>query len=393
MRLKWMTFILLAALLLAGCSGGAKSTPLPTLALSTPSGDQSSNGSGSSSGMVTASGEVTPVDQVQLGFAVSGLVAEVNVKEGDVVKAGQVLVSLANIDQLNAAVKAAQQNLASAQKDLETLNTNAPVVLADAQLAMVNAQQQLDDAKKHRKVKGIARCSQDKIDVLQEVLDGAKLRLQRAKDNTRDNGITYKRQLSAAQSDYDVANANYIYCIGYTDLEVAESDASISLANATVTQTTSRYEILKANNGLDPDEVAKLQAAITNAESALASAQNALKQATILAPMDGTVINLDVEKGQLAVPGQQIILLGSLDKLQFETTDLSERDIARVAVGQPASVSLDALESSFPGKVSYITPKSTKVGGDVVFKVTITFDEQPNGVLWGMSGKVEIKPK
>src|SRR5512147_1065624 len=120
MKVKWIVMFVLAAMLLAGCTGGAKSTPLPTLELATPSGNGSSNGSGSITGAVTASGEVTPVDQVQLGFAVSGLVSEVNVKEGDVVKAGQVLVSLSNIDQLNAAIKAAQQNLLTAQKDLET---------------------------------------------------------------------------------------------------------------------------------------------------------------------------------------------------------------------------------------------------------------------------------
>jgi multidrug resistance efflux pump len=99
---------------------------------------------------------------------------------------------------------------------------------------------------------------------------------------------------------------------------------------------------------------------------------------------------LDAQPGQAVLPGQQLVLIGSLSDLQMETTDLSERDVLRVKVGQPATVSIDALGSDITGKVARIIPKATKVGGDVVFKVIIQLDEQPEGLLWGMSGKVEI---
>jgi HlyD family secretion protein len=49
------------------------------------------------------------------------------------------------------------------------------------------------------------------------------------------------------------------------------------------------------------------------------------------------------------------------------------------------------LNQEFPGKVIEISRISSTVGGDVVFKVTIDLDEQPQGLLWGMSADVKIE--
>ena len=80
-----------------------------------------------------------------------------------------------------------------------------------------------------------------------------------------------------------------------------------------------------------------------------------------------------------------------MQNLQVETTDLSERDILKVKVGAPASVSIEALNATFSGKVIRIAPKADNRGGDVVFKVTIALDEQPKDLLWGMTAEVTIE--
>ncbi len=90
------------------------------------------------------------------------------------------------------------------------------------------------------------------------------------------------------------------------------------------------------------------------------------------------------------VPGQVVIILGDLSKYQIETTDLSERDVTRVRVGQSASVFIEALSEEFPAKVIDVDRVSTTLGGDVVFKVTLEIDDQPEGLLWGMSADVQI---
>jgi HlyD family secretion protein len=51
---------------------------------------------------------------------------------------------------------------------------------------------------------------------------------------------------------------------------------------------------------------------------------------------------------------------------------------------------VEALDKEFNGKVMAISPVADIVGGDVVYKVTVTLDEQPDGLLWGMNAEVEI---
>ncbi len=137
----------------------------------------------------------------------------------------------------------------------------------------------------------------------------------------------------------------------------------------------------------------KIQEADARAEQsryALEAAKASVAQGTLVAPFDGIVVEVDVSAGEYVRPAQQVMVIADLNKLQIETTDLSENDVAAVRVGQPASVFIEALEEEFPGKVTAISPIADTLGGDVVFKVTIQLEEQPNVLLWGMSANVEI---
>ncbi len=100
---------------------------------------------------------------------------------------------------------------------------------------------------------------------------------------------------------------------------------------------------------------------------------------------------MDISPAETVVPGQAVIVMGDLSKYQVETTDLSERDIPRVQVGQTVKVFIQALNNEFPGEVIDIDRISSTLGGDVVFKVTIELNQQPQGMLWGMSADVQIE--
>jgi len=121
------------------------------------------------------------------------------------------------------------------------------------------------------------------------------------------------------------------------------------------------------------------------------AAEAQLAQATLTAPFDATVASVDIVPSETATPGQVVITLGDLSKFQVETTDMSERDIARVQIGDAASVYIEALGQTFNGKVVDIARNSETVGGDVVFKVTVELDEQPAGLRWGMSTEVRVQ--
>jgi RND family efflux transporter MFP subunit len=135
----------------------------------------------------------------------------------------------------------------------------------------------------------------------------------------------------------------------------------------------------------------RLDAKVQQAQVALELARINLAEGTLTAPQDGTVASIKVVPGEFVQSDQAVITLASLDNLQLETTDLSERDIAEVKIGSPASISIEALQETFTGKVISISPIANTVGGDVVFKVTIAFDEQPKGLLWGMTAEVTIE--
>lgn len=129
---------------------------------------------------------------------------------------------------------------------------------------------------------------------------------------------------------------------------------------------------------------------VQQAQVALELAQVNLTQATLTAPFDGTIASIDIIPGEFVPSDGTVLTLATLDALQVETTDLSERDITKVRLGAPATIFVEALEETSTGKVVMISPIADTAGGDVVFKVTIAFDSQPKGLLWGMTTEVTI---
>ena len=132
------------------------------------------------------------------------------------------------------------------------------------------------------------------------------------------------------------------------------------------------------------NEVARAQALVDSAKATLDA------QSHLTAPFAGTVVSVDISPAETVTPGTVVIVIGDLSGYRIETTDLSERDVPSVKIGQEVNVFVEALGENFTGKVADISNISSTLGGDVVFKVTIDFDQQPKGLLWGMSADVEI---
>jgi len=136
------------------------------------------------------------------------------------------------------------------------------------------------------------------------------------------------------------------------------------------------------------------KADLDRAQALLDSAKAALEaQSALTAPFDATVITVDAVAGETVVPGLVVVTLADLSKFRIETTDLSELDVTRVKVGQPANVFIEALNQEFEGRVAEIALVSSTLGGDVVFTVTIELSKQPQGLRWGMSADVTIEIK
>jgi RND family efflux transporter MFP subunit len=196
----------------------------------------------------------------------------------------------------------------------------------------------------------------------------------------------------------DVVHAGQILAtLDTPELEFAVTATQAALRSAKSYAELQRYGGSRTFRGgqivyqAPPHEmIEKADMRVTLAQATLEAAQAAHAQSTLVAPFAGTVTSLPVLPGQMIQLDQPVIVLAALDQLQIETTDLSERDIAKIKVGQKATVFIDALDAEFPATVIAIAPRADNVGGDVVFKVTLVFDEQPVGLLWGMTAEVTI---
>lgn len=119
--------------------------------------------------------------------------------------------------------------------------------------------------------------------------------------------------------------------------------------------------------------------------------------ARVISPMDGAVIKRGVEQGDTITSGVSsfnagtvIFVVADLKSIIIRV-NLNEVDIAKVRVGQPVRLSLDAYpQRAFNGKVRFVAPAAELVDKIKVFKVEIALDELDGTFRTGMSANVEI---
>jgi len=167
------------------------------------------------------------------------------------------------------------------------------------------------------------------------------------------------------------------------EARVREAEANLAAAEIQV-KYLKRVGTTEQHLEVAENDVARAQALVDSANAVLAA------QTHLTAPIAGTVVAVEIAPAETVSPGQIVVTLGDLSRYRIETTDLSERDVTRVRVGQSATVFIEALGEEFTGQVVDVARIASQLGGDVVYAVTIELDEQPAGLLWGMSADVEI---
>jgi RND family efflux transporter MFP subunit len=175
-------------------------------------------------------------------------------------------------------------------------------------------------------------------------------------------------------------------------LETVILEAKVKEAEARVVTVQTQLAYL-VRTGTSQERFDAAQADIDSAQAQVDIIKAQLAQTTLAAPFAGTIASVDISPAEFANPGQIVIVMGDLSHFQIETTDMSEKNVPDLKVGQPATVFIEALDQDFSGKVVDIARFSETVGGDVVFKVTIELDDQPEGLRWGMSAEVNIETK
>jgi HlyD family secretion protein len=238
--------------------------------------------------VVSTNGKIEPVDNFEAHSPVSTSVQRVLVKEGDAVKAGQLLVVLDDTDARAQAARA-QAQLTGAQADLnasEHGGNQEEVLTLEAQ--MVKARTDRDSAQRN-------------LDALKQL---------------------EKQGAASAGEVLEAQNA------------LARADAQLNFLKQ---KQTKRY----SNQELD-----RVKAGRTEAQATYDAAQNVLSKSNVRAPFDGIVYSLPVKQGSFVAAGDLLLQLADLRKVMVRAF-VDEPDVGRLAPGDPIEVTWDAV----PGRI------------------------------------------
>jgi RND family efflux transporter MFP subunit len=191
---------------------------------------------------------------------------------------------------------------------------------------------------------------------------------------------------------------------GVTDSRIRLQDAERELANqkslfesGLIGRETLRVTQNKRDLAAQTLKAAQMRFQIVQDRGIPISGNAASQRARVTSPMNGVVIKKGVELGQTVTSGVSsfnegtaLFTVADLKSLIIRV-NLNEVDIAKVAVGQPVRVTLDAYpQKVFTGKVTFVSPAAELVEKIKVFKVEIGLDELGEHFKTGMSANVEI---
>jgi multidrug resistance efflux pump len=200
-------------------------------------------------------------------------------------------------------------------------------------------------------------------------------------------------ELAMAQGELAVAETSLIKIqAGLYPLELTEAGYEIADASAATdpadTDEETEPEVLLAQPL--PETVASAQAAVERARANVVLAEARRAQATLIAPVDGTVVAVSAQPHEFISAGEPLVHLADLRRLEVETVGLPEVDFARLQNGTTVMVSFDALNDvEVTGVVTAVTPTTTSAD-DLGFTARIALDEIPAALRWGMTARIEL---
>ena len=343
--------------------------------------------------VVIAEGTLLPDPSVELSFAQPGILAEVLVAEGDMVKEGQVIARLENVEILQAEVARAEEVYLMAEQAFNIAEALALRNLSDAYEALRIAQLEFDNFDIPSDLRDMdtrealtytyakleeARTNFEPYRYLEE-----RLEWEMRKDNPenpkvyRDTAKIYKKRLDDAWADYRKA-------IQWTELE-----ATVEAAKASVENTQTEFDNLIA--GEHAEQLAVARAQLESARTNLDAAHATLANSQLRAPITATVFSLDLLVGETVNAGVPVAFLGNTNRWKVETKDLAEIDVAGVAIGNTVTVKLDAFpDEEFTGIVTEIDPVGKLYLGDMTYQITVTLDEADTRFMWNMTATVTV---
>jgi len=281
--------------------------------------------------VLNAAGYIVAAHRIEVAAKVIGKVKWIGVDKGDHVREGQVIVRLED-DEYQAQLQQAKGQMANLEAKLaQAMHGSRPEEVAQAQANLESAKADMDDAK---------------------------LSVDRAL-KLRKEGLTPQQSVDDAQTRYDGAVHR-------------------------VNSIQKTYELVKL--GPRQEEIDSLRGQLEQAKGAVAYAETTLANTVIRAPVTGTILEREVEKGEFVTTSfvgdrgakGYVVSLADLNDLEVEL-DIAQNDFAKLHSGQHGTVTTDAFpDRKYDGFIKEISPEANRQKATVQIKVKVT---QPDEFL------------
>ncbi|MEM7762276.1 MAG: efflux RND transporter periplasmic adaptor subunit, partial [Cyanobacteria bacterium P01_A01_bin.40] len=285
-------------------------------------------------------------------------------------------------DRLKAALKQSQEQVKVAQANLDLVKAGAKTGEIEAQeaaIARIEAERDND-----------IMAQQATVSRIEAEVNNAKVEYRRHQQLYQDGAI------SASERDSK-----------YLALATAKEQLAEAQANLNRIKAAQEKQIAEAKATLDriaevrPVDVAVAEAEVKQAQAAVKTAQIELDRAYIKSPQAGTVIKILTRPGEIVSSDEGIVRIGQIDQM-YAVAEVYQSDVQKIAVGQPATVTSNAIAAQLTGAVERIgleierqnvvnTDPTANIDARVV-EVEIKLDEASSQQVEGLTNlQVNVK--
>ena len=331
---------------------------------------------------VSVSGKVETSAEADLGFATSGRIGKIFVKNNENVKAGQTLAQL-EIGDLLAELKIKEIN--SQQEDTEVESAYRKLLTEGLEL-VASSDNYIVEAPE---VSGIYDGAEGtyKIRIIKEEVTDTDLtlitfNLERTERKINDEGSTPLGTRGLYISFPDDPDS-YEDTTWYLDIPNKASSSYLANYNA-YNEAKAEFENKKIRTE-ENDGVSSV------AQAAIDKIRAEIRKSTIYAPFNGIITNIEKEVGETAATNEAVITVMSADIFQIESY-VPEVNIAAIQLDAEAQVTLDAYGENvlFKARVISIDPAETIKDGISTYKIKLQFQEEDARIKSGMTANVSI---
>ena len=389
--------------------------------------------------LVSVSGIAEAKQSAELAFPVSGIVKKVNVKKGDTVQAGDVLIELertallaeradvfarvtqavANRDELisgptNSARAVTSQTLTQATELLATTRENEQRKIDNAYQALLSGSLTVysndpDEAASPPVVSGSYTCANEGSYRLELFNSGAQSGYSYYLTGIESGTYSASTQQAITlgecglriqfdpTSNYsrtvwniDIPNKkSATYVQNRNDYALAVTQAQSAITNAEQAVILAEANATYSNAAPRTEAVIRANASISQAQAQLAIIDATIQDRILTAPFAGTITDISILPGEAASTLPVLTLLAEAD---FEiTARVPEIDIGKLQTGQPVELLFDARSTqTLYGKIDFISPQATEIDGVAYYEALITLEETSAWLRSGLNADIDI---